>query len=113
MTSQEAFTNHVDRTDRHQQCLETGRFVAIKAWIVASKELAFKSVRLEQDISGNPLSFHLQELPQPVHSLHYALMHHSVTSCDLHVIACASHKRVELGHGLFALVERCRVEPYR
>src|SRR3954470_10909954 len=38
-SSQEGFTNHVDRTDRHEQSLEAGRFVAIKAWIVASKKL--------------------------------------------------------------------------
>ena len=90
----------------------TGTFVAVKAWIVLSKELAFKSARFEQDISRNPLSFHLQELPQPVHSLHYALMHHNVTSRDLDVIACASHKGVELGHRVFALVGKCQVERY-
>src|SRR4051794_33212114 len=108
----EGFTNHVDRTDRHEQSLEAGRFVAIKAWIVASKKLTFKSVRFEQNISGDPLSFHLQELPQPVHSLHYAPMHHSVTSCHLDVIACASHKGIELGHRVFALVGKCQVERY-
>ena len=87
-------------TERHgsEQSLETGRSVGTKAWIVASNKLTFKSVRFEQNISGDPLSFHLQELPQPVHSLNYAVMHHSVTSCDRDVIACASHKGVELGH---------------
>src|SRR5206468_3499917 len=54
----------------------------------------------------------LARTPLPVHSLHYALMHHNVTSCDLDVIACASHKGVELGHRVFALVGKCQVERY-
>ena len=108
-SSQKGFTNHVDRTDCHEQSLEIGRFVAIKAWIVASKELAFKSVRFEQDISGNPLSFRLQEFSQSIHSLYYALMHHGVTSGDLDVPAYAFNESVEFGHRVFALVGKsCR-----
>src|SRR3954451_15785824 len=105
---QKGFTNYVDRTDRHEQSLETRRFVAIETWIVASKKLTFKSVRFEQNIPGDPLSFHLQELPQPVHSLHYALMHHNVTSCDLDELRALRTKALNSVTGYLRLSESAK-----
>jgi|SRR5947209_1877267 len=109
--SSEGFTNYVVN-EIPRKSLETGRFVPIKAGIVASKKLTFKPVRFEQNVPRDSLSLHLQELPKPVHGLYYAFMHHSVASGDLDVMACALHKGVELGHRVFVLVGKCQVECY-
>ena len=66
--------------------------MADKLRIVASEQLALQPVHLKQDISGDSLSFFLQELPQTIHCSDYALVNQRISSSQTDATACALHK---------------------
>src|SRR5438270_8950631 len=89
---------------------QSGRLIAVEAGIVASEQLALQSVRFKQNISRNPLPFHLQVLPQAIHCLYHAPMNHRIASCDLDVASRALHKGFELDDRIFALIRKRHIK---